>query len=405
MSFGCLMGSLESEPLNLLTDNLAANSFPSCDAPHCSAALLACCSPPSAGRWLSPPLLPRRKPHGPLRPLRGEAGRNTVWCGDALLSVFQALPLRHAAAVSSSLWAVIKVASAVDSPAIACHAPEYFSEFSAVIALHVPNELNQLTISTNVSSSLTIPLPSTSPPSSSSLAPASLQLAVSSPASSLELTVKQPPIWQSLPVDLPALQPFLSAPRWIEFATSHPEDKAYALFYPPCNAEATAPPGSLPPLLVLSHGGCRIVNRIVKTMKTRIRRWCSVLASSMLWWRMSSDGAGDDIDVAHALEHFWPTEGAPNNASNTRQLLLENEREAMPWILRTAAVVTCLMPNLAGARTGTSRARCLVVRTLCLPAPVSVHVPMEQPTPSCASVIPRCTEQPKLAASSLCAVR
>ncbi len=47
---------------------------------------------------------------------------------------------------------------------------------------------------------------------------------------------------------------FLSRPEPISFATSGGRT-AHALFYPPTNPEAEPPPGELPPLVVLSHGG------------------------------------------------------------------------------------------------------------------------------------------------------
>jgi len=47
---------------------------------------------------------------------------------------------------------------------------------------------------------------------------------------------------------------FLSAPRAIEFPTESGLT-AHAFFYPPANAEFTPPPGELPPLIVMSHGG------------------------------------------------------------------------------------------------------------------------------------------------------
>ncbi len=47
---------------------------------------------------------------------------------------------------------------------------------------------------------------------------------------------------------------YLSEPEPIEFPTTGGE-VAHAFFYPPTNRDFTAPPGELPPLLVLSHGG------------------------------------------------------------------------------------------------------------------------------------------------------
>ncbi len=46
----------------------------------------------------------------------------------------------------------------------------------------------------------------------------------------------------------------VSFPEAIEFPTTS-DDVAYALFYPPANADFEAPPGELPPLIVHTHGG------------------------------------------------------------------------------------------------------------------------------------------------------
>ncbi|VTU34758.1 dipeptidyl-peptidase 5 [Variovorax sp. PBL-E5] len=54
--------------------------------------------------------------------------------------------------------------------------------------------------------------------------------------------------------DDPTLREYISTPRLIEFPTS-PGETAFALFYPPANADCHGPPGSLPPLLVKCHGG------------------------------------------------------------------------------------------------------------------------------------------------------
>lgn len=47
---------------------------------------------------------------------------------------------------------------------------------------------------------------------------------------------------------------FISIPQPIEFPTEGGLS-AHALYYPPANRDFTAPPGEMPPLLVLSHGG------------------------------------------------------------------------------------------------------------------------------------------------------
>lgn len=46
----------------------------------------------------------------------------------------------------------------------------------------------------------------------------------------------------------------ISKGQRFSFDTRH-NDKAYAIYYPPVNNEYEAPPGELPPLIVLSHGG------------------------------------------------------------------------------------------------------------------------------------------------------
>lgn len=47
---------------------------------------------------------------------------------------------------------------------------------------------------------------------------------------------------------------YLSLPQAIEFPTEHGLS-AYGFFYPPANGDYVAPPGELPPLMVISHGG------------------------------------------------------------------------------------------------------------------------------------------------------
>ena len=54
--------------------------------------------------------------------------------------------------------------------------------------------------------------------------------------------------------DDPAIHDHISQPRLIEFPTPR-GDTAFALFYPPANADCQGPPGTLPPLLVKCHGG------------------------------------------------------------------------------------------------------------------------------------------------------
>jgi dipeptidyl aminopeptidase/acylaminoacyl peptidase len=54
--------------------------------------------------------------------------------------------------------------------------------------------------------------------------------------------------------DVEAYRGFISAPEPVAFDTDNGL-QAYGLFYPPVNADFTAPPGDLPPLVVHCHGG------------------------------------------------------------------------------------------------------------------------------------------------------
>ena len=47
----------------------------------------------------------------------------------------------------------------------------------------------------------------------------------------------------------------VSVPRVVYFQEGRQGARVYALYYPPCNRRCTAPPGSKPPALVLTHGG------------------------------------------------------------------------------------------------------------------------------------------------------
>uniref|UniRef100_A0A7S0EI64 Peptidase S9 prolyl oligopeptidase catalytic domain-containing protein n=1 Tax=Hanusia phi TaxID=3032 RepID=A0A7S0EI64_9CRYP len=69
------------------------------------------------------------------------------------------------------------------------------------------------------------------------------------PAKKSELTVAK----KSSKLEIKSL--YLSEPRSIEFPTGRPGQTAWMIFYPPQNAKYVGPPGSLPPLLVKSHGG------------------------------------------------------------------------------------------------------------------------------------------------------
>ena len=48
---------------------------------------------------------------------------------------------------------------------------------------------------------------------------------------------------------------YVSRPRSIAFPASDGKETAYAIYYPPANADYTGPPGDRPPLIVESHGG------------------------------------------------------------------------------------------------------------------------------------------------------
>jgi dipeptidyl aminopeptidase/acylaminoacyl peptidase len=61
---------------------------------------------------------------------------------------------------------------------------------------------------------------------------------------------------------------YVSAPRPIAFP-SEGGQTAYALFYPPANAEYTGPSGERPPLLVLSHGGPTAMARPALDLETQ----------------------------------------------------------------------------------------------------------------------------------------
>ncbi len=54
--------------------------------------------------------------------------------------------------------------------------------------------------------------------------------------------------------ELPVDAAYLSVPRFVAFPTTDGRE-AYAFHYPPSNPDAVAPPGELPPLIVISHGG------------------------------------------------------------------------------------------------------------------------------------------------------
>ena len=72
--------------------------------------------------------------------------------------------------------------------------------------------------------------------------------------------------------DDPAVNRHFSIPLLIEFATPRGH-KAFALFYPPSNADFRAPEGELPPLLVRCHGGP--TSSAARTLDLRTQFWTS----------------------------------------------------------------------------------------------------------------------------------
>jgi len=71
---------------------------------------------------------------------------------------------------------------------------------------------------------------------------------------------------QSVPIE----SGYLSIPQAIDFPTSH-NLTAHAFFYPPSNRDFSGPPGELPPLIVISHGGPTAAART--TLSLAIQFW------------------------------------------------------------------------------------------------------------------------------------
>ena len=71
--------------------------------------------------------------------------------------------------------------------------------------------------------------------------------------------------------ELPALD-YLSVPRSISYPTTGGRT-AHAFFYPPVNADAQAPEGTLPPVIVISHGGP--TSMASNTLKLATQYWTS----------------------------------------------------------------------------------------------------------------------------------
>lgn len=65
---------------------------------------------------------------------------------------------------------------------------------------------------------------------------------------------------------------YLSQPRPLTYPTANGEI-AHAFFYPPCNRDCDVPPGELPPLLVVSHGGPTAASH--STLNLRLQYWTS----------------------------------------------------------------------------------------------------------------------------------
>ncbi|CAK9108409.1 Dipeptidyl aminopeptidase BIII (DAP BIII) [Durusdinium trenchii] len=59
----------------------------------------------------------------------------------------------------------------------------------------------------------------------------------------------------SMKSDMQVDEKYISKPELIEFRTGSRMQTAYAFYYPPSNADFSAPEGSVPPLLVKAHGG------------------------------------------------------------------------------------------------------------------------------------------------------
>jgi len=72
--------------------------------------------------------------------------------------------------------------------------------------------------------------------------------------------------------DDPAIRRHFSAPQPIEFPTAQGR-QAFALFYPPANADFQSPEGELPPLLVRCHGGP--TSSATRSLDLRVQFWTS----------------------------------------------------------------------------------------------------------------------------------
>jgi dipeptidyl aminopeptidase/acylaminoacyl peptidase len=66
---------------------------------------------------------------------------------------------------------------------------------------------------------------------------------------------------------------YVSRPRSIAFPTDDGKATAYALYYPPTNADFAGPSGELPPLIVESHGGPTSMTQAQLTLETQF--WTS----------------------------------------------------------------------------------------------------------------------------------
>ena len=65
---------------------------------------------------------------------------------------------------------------------------------------------------------------------------------------------------------------YFSTPKFLTYPSANGR-KAYAYFYPPANKDYQAPPGELPPLIVMSHGGP--TSATVSNFNLRMQYWTS----------------------------------------------------------------------------------------------------------------------------------
>lgn len=73
--------------------------------------------------------------------------------------------------------------------------------------------------------------------------------------------------------ELPVAKEYIAAAEAIEFPVGNGAQTGYAFFYPPTNKDFVGPDGSLPPLLVLCHGGPTSATR--NSLNFKIQYWTS----------------------------------------------------------------------------------------------------------------------------------